>query len=559
MSWRYPFLFIVLAILFISIIGRLFYWQVVKAEMLSELAISQYTGVWEITPTRGEIKASDGFSIVANKISYLLFANPREIKDVNKTLDKLQSIVEIDKASVSASLAQDKLWVAIKSGVSAELKGVIEKSNIPGIGFEEQFVRFYPEASMAAQLIGFVGKTLEGKDKGYFGLEGYYDRLLKGRKGHSFEIRDALGSPILSRRNESLSGVAGSNIILSLDRSVQFLVEGKLKEAIERYEATGGTIGIMEPQTGNIIAMASFPTFEPANYQYYNESLYSNNFIASIYEPGSVLKPIIMASALDSKVITPLTKCPICQGPVLVSGYELHTWNDKYYKDTNMIDVIKHSDNTGMAFVALKLGADKMISYLNKFGVGKLTDIDLQGEGLAKLKPRNAWYDVDLATTGFGQGISVTPIGLLTAFSAIANKGIMMQPRVASEIESPDGKIVKIPTKVRETPISEKTAKIMTEMLVNAVENGEAKWARVKGYRIAGKTGTASIPVAGHYDPENTIASFIGFAPTDAPRFVMLVILDKPTKSIYAAETAAPLFFDIAKDLLTYYGIPPSE
>ena len=142
MSWRYPFLFIVLAILFISIIGRLFYWQVVKAEMLSELAISQYTGVWEITPTRGEIKASDGFSIVANKISYLLFANPREIKDVNKTLDKLQSIVEIDKASVSASLAQDKLWVAIKSGVSAELKGVIEKSNIPGIGFEEQFVRF---------------------------------------------------------------------------------------------------------------------------------------------------------------------------------------------------------------------------------------------------------------------------------------------------------------------------------------------------------------------------------------------------------------------------------
>lgn len=559
MTWRYPFLFLVLAILFVFVIGRLFYWQVVKAEMLSELAISQYTGVTKVPSLRGEIKSSDGFPIVANKISYLVFANPKEIKEKDRTLDKLLSVVEIDKASVSASFTRERLWVQVKSEVSVEVKENIEKINIPGIGFEQRYTRFYPEASMAATLVGFVGKSEEGKDKGYFGLEGYYDRLLKGKEGVAFEIHDALGRPILAERNLRSNGIDGSSIILGLERSVQFLVEEKIKDAVEKYGAERGAIGIMEPQTGNIIAMASFPTFDPGNYQDYDESMYKNYFISNTYEPGSTLKPMIMAGALDSGIVTPKTKCPICGGPVSVSGYELHTWNDKYYKDTNMIDVIRHSDNTGMAYVSLKLGADKMISYLDKFGIGKLTDIDLQGEAFAKLKPRTAWYDVDLATTGFGQGISVTPIELLNAFSAIANKGVMMQPRVVTAIESPKGELTRIPTKIRERPISEKTAKVMTEMLVNAVEKGEAQWARVKGYRIAGKTGTASIPVAGHYDPTNTIASFIGFAPADDPKFVMLVILDKPTTSIYAAETAAPVFFDIAKDLLSYYGIPASE
>lgn len=559
MTWRYRFLFILLITLFISVIGRLFYWQVVKAETLSELAMSQYSGVKKVSPTRGEIKSSDGFPIVTNKISYLVFANPKEIIDSSKTLDKLLSVIDFEMASVSASFVEDRLWVPVKSGVSIDVKEDIEKINLPGIGFEDRFVRFYPEASMAASLLGFVGKNEEGKDKGYFGIEGYYDRLLKGKEGIYVVIHDALGRPILSERNESSNGIDGSNIILSIDRSIQFLAEEKIKLAIEKYGAEGGAIGIMEPQTGNIIAMTSFPSYDPENYQGYDENLYKNYFISNTYEPGSTLKPMIMAAALDSGIVTPQTKCPICGGPVSVSGYELHTWNDKYYKDTNMIDVIRHSDNTGMAYVALKLGADKTISYLNKFGVGKLTDIDLQGESFAELKPRMAWYDVDLATTGFGQGISITPIQLLNAFSSIANKGVMMKPRIVTAIESPTREIVKIPTKIRGEPISEKTAKVMTEMLVNAVEKGEAQWARIKGYRIAGKTGTASIPVAGHYDPNSTIVSFIGFAPADNPKFVMLVILDRPTTSIYAAETAAPVFFDIAKDLLSYYGIPPSK
>lgn len=559
MKWRYPFVFTILVAFFLLIIARLFYWQVVKAEMLSELAQSQYSGIVKILAKRGEIKTSDGFPIVANKVSYLVFTNPTEIKDKNLTIHTLSLLLDLTVASVSARLVPDKLWVSIKADIDPKKKEQIKKMNIPGVGFEENYSRFYPEASIAAHLVGFVGKSESGQDKGYFGLEGFYDRLLKGKERYAIELHDALGRPILSKRRDNASSLDGGNLVLSVDRSVQFLAEQKLKDGIEKYGALGGMIGIMDPKSGDIIAMASMPSFSPQKYWEYDEDLYKNPFITNTYEPGSTLKPIIMAGALDAGLITPQTKCPICGGPVTVSDYDLHTWNDKYYKDTNMIEVIQHSDNTGMVFVALKLGVDRMISYLSRFGIGKLTDIDLQGETAPSFKQRNAWYEVDLATTGFGQGISVTPIELLVAFSALANEGRIMQPRVVSAFENSNGQVLKIPTKVKGTPISAKTAKVMTEILINAVEKGEAQWARVKGYRIAGKTGTSSIPVAGHYDPTNTITSFIGFAPAEKPRFVMLVILNKPRVSIYAAETAAPLFFDIARDLLSYYGIPPSE
>jgi len=559
MKWRYPFVFVFLVLLFVLVASRLFYWQIVKADMLSEMAQSQYGGLVKIEPKRGEIETSDGFPIAANKVSYLLYLNPTLIKDKDQTVLILSSLLDMTKASVSAEILPDRLWVKIKSGISASDKAEIEKLNLPGVGFEEHYTRFYPEASIAAQLLGFVGKNEEGQDSGSGGLEGFYDRLLRGKEGYSMEYSDALGRPILSNSTEVTSGSDGSNLILGVDRSIQFLAEQKLKDGIEKYGATGGTIGIMDPQTGNILAMASSPTFSPQTYFDFDQSTYTNPFITDTYEPGSTFKPIVMASAIDAGLITPQTKCNICGGPVSVSGYELHTWNDQYYKDTNMIQVIQHSDNTGMVFVAQKLGVDRMISYLTKFGIGQMTGIDLQGEISPSLKPRNAWYDVDLATTGFGQGVSITPIELLTAFSSLANNGVMMQPRVVTAYENADGTRVEIPTKVIGNTVSEKTAKVMVEILVNAVEKGEAQWTKLPGYRIAGKTGTASIPVKGHYDQTGTIASFIGFAPADNPKFVMLVILDKPTTSIYAADTAAPVFFDIAKNLLNYYGIPPSE
>ncbi len=559
MTWRYKTAFLGILVLFLFVIIRLFYWQVVKASELSQLAQKQYGTTIKLTPQRGLIKTSDGFPIASNKITYLLFANPKEVKNKEQTSAYLASVLNTNLASISASLLQDKFWVPVKYGVSLETKQKIEKENLSGIGFDSSYDRFYPEASMAAQVLGFVGKDDQGSDKGYFGLEGYYDRLLKGKEGLAIEVHDAFGRPILAKMNQSAGEVDGQNLILSIDRSIQFIAEKKLKQGIDNYGAISGMVGIMEPKTGQILAMASFPNFDQRSYQDFSDELYKNPFISDLYEPGSTFKPIVMSSALNSKLVKPDTKCTACAGPVTVSDYDIHTWNDKYIPNITMTEVIQHSDNTGMVFVAQKLGLDRMLDYLNTFGIGQTSGIDLQGEVFAPLRPKNQWYAVDLATTGFGQGISVTPIEILNAISTIANGGTRMEPHMVEAIESPDGSLVRIPPKALDSPITSETARVMTEIMVNAVNKGEASWVRLKGYRIAGKTGTASIPIQGHYDSTQTIASFVGFAPADQPKFVMLVILNRPSTSIYGAETAAPIFFNIAKSILEYYRISPEK
>ncbi len=559
MTWRYRLTFLVLVVFFLVVVVRLFYWQVVKAAELAQMGQLQYGNTVTLNPQRGDIMTSDGFPIVTNRISYLVFGNPKEVGNANTTASALAPLLNVDQASISAQLSLNGYWVPLANNVSNTVKDNIDSLNLPGIGFEQQFTRFYPEASLAAQLVGFVGKDSQGNDRGYFGLEGYYNRLLSGKPGKAVEVHDAFGKPILSAINQESAQIDGSSLILSINRPIQYLVERVLSESVIKYGATSGMIGIMDPKTGEILAMASYPSFNPQDFQDFPDTLYKNPFISDTYEPGSTFKPIVMSSALDAKLVTPQTECNICGGPVPVGGYLIHTWDDKYFKNTTMTEVIQHSDNTGMVFVAQKLGVNRMIDYLNKFGIGSLTGIDLQGEVAAPLKPANLWYPVDLATTGFGQGISVTPIELLTAIAAIANNGTLMEPHVVSAIENPDGSIVKIPPKAVDQPISPEAAKVMTEIMVNAVNKGESAWTRLPGYRIAGKTGTASIPLNGHYDPTKTIASFVGFAPADNPKFVMLVILNKPTASIYGALTAAPVFFEIAKDLLAYYGIPPTS
>lgn len=554
---RFSFLFIVVC--FFTVIARLFYWQVVQAEALSLLGQSQYDSFIKLEPKRGEIKTSDGFSLAANKISYQVFVNPKDIKEKDKTSRLLASVLDIDVASVSAVFNLDRVWVPIRAGVDTEIKEALEKMNIPGVGFEEQTVRFYPEASIAAQLLGFVGKDDRGDSKGSYGLEGYYDRQLRGKAGVAVSIRDALGRPILSKMNDTAGAIDGRTLVLSIDRVIQFLAENYLRDGVEKYGAEGGMVGIIDPKTGNVLAMASVPSFDPRKYGEYTSDLYKNPFISNLYEPGSTFKALVMASAMDSKVVKPETKCPVCDGPLSISGYEIRTWDNKYYKDTTMVDVIKHSDNTGMVYVGSMLGTGRLLSYLHKFGIGETTGIDVQGEVAQALRPENKYYALDAATLTFGQGISVTPIELLSGFAAIANDGKRMEPHVVQKIETPDGKTISIEPKVVENPISQTTAKVITEILVNAVSNGEAKWAKPKGYRIAGKTGTAQIPIAGHYDANKTIASFIGFAPAENPRFAMLVIIDRPTTSIYGSETAAPVFFKIAQDILSYYNIPPTE
>lgn len=559
MYWRYRLIFVFFSVLFLFICLRLFYWQVVRAVELSALGESQYGTNIVLSPKRGEIRTSDGFPLASNKVTYLVFANPQEVKEKMQTSMLLAPILEKDTASISALLSLNRYWIALSSNVTPDKKIAIEKLDLKGVGFDDRTVRFYPEASVGAKLLGFVGKDDLGSDKGYFGIEGFYDRQLRGKEGIATQIHDAFGRPILAKLNAGTGEVNGRNLNLHIDRVLQYVMDDELKTAMEQYGAKGAMAAMLDPKTGAVLAITAYPSFDPTKFYEFTDTEFKNPFISDTYEPGSTFKPLVMAAAINEGLVKPDTRCTSCAKPVEIGGYTIKTWNDEYKPNLTMAEVLERSDNTGMVFVAQKLGQKRMIDYIKKYGFDEPTGIDLQGEVTPFLRPANSWYEIDLATSSFGQGISVSPIQLLSSFSVLANKGVRMLPQVVASVETPEGKVIKIEPKAVAKPITEKTAKLITEILVQTVDKGEAKFAKPQGYRIAGKTGTAQIPIAGHYDPSLTIASFIGYAPADDPKFIMLVIVDRPTKSIYGAETAAPIFFRIAKKALMYFNIPPTE
>ncbi|OGH38843.1 MAG: hypothetical protein A2905_03045 [Candidatus Levybacteria bacterium RIFCSPLOWO2_01_FULL_36_10] len=541
------------------VVVRLFYWQVVKSSELKQMGINQSGEAIDIPAKRGDIISSDNYPFATTRVSYLLYANPKFIKNNSlKYANEISPLLNLDKEKVADLLSKDLYWVKLADNLDQNQKSAIEKLNVPGLGFQENDLRFYPEASMAAHLIGFLGRDKNGSGKGYFGLEGYYNDQLSGRAGKQYLIHDALGNPVLNDLREEKK-IDGRSLVLNIDRTVQFIAEKKLKEGIEKYEAEGGSAIIMDPQSGRILAMASFPRFNPQKYYEFDYDTYRNPVIANLYEPGSTFKVLVMSAAIDLRVLKPDTKCNICSGPVTIGDYTVKTWNGKYYPDSTMAEVIQHSDNTGMVYVGKKLGLDNLTAYIKSFGIGQETQIDLEGEESARIRDKKDWYPIDLATASFGQGISVNPMQLLTAVSSIANGGNLIKPFVVSQIITEDGKKIDIKPQITRRVISEITAKIVTQMMVNAVENGEAKWTKLDNYKVAGKTGTAQIPIQGHYDPKETIASFVGFFPADNPKVSMLVLVHKPKTSIYGAETAAPIFFSIARDLVNYYSIPPTN
>lgn len=551
------FIVIVLIILFtyVVLIGKLFYWQIIRTDEIREIRDDQSTESLQLLPNRGDILFSDGFPIATNNINYLTYANPKIIKDIPKYSNALAEILGYDAASISARFNQDLFWVRL--GVfDHEVKEKVESLNLDGIGFQIETSRYYPEASMAAHLIGFVGKDSDGENKGYLGLEGYYNRQLKGKSGKLYIVKDALGNSIVTDVREEKK-VDGRSIVTSIDRTIQYIADEALKSGVKRYDAQGGSIIVMEPATGKILAMSSVPKFDPQKYYEFGGDTYQNSVISSLYEPGSTFKVLVMAAAINEGLIRADTKCNICSAPVKMSGFTIKTWNDKYHPNSTMTEVIQNSDNTGMVFVGQKLGIGKMYDYLEQFGFGKNTGIDLQGEVSGSLRRKSEWLSIDLVTASFGQGISVTPIQLLTAISSIANGGYLLKPYVVEEIHDVDGNIIEIKSvKIRKV-LSGNASEVMKWMMVNAVENGDSRWVTLDSIPVAGKTGTSQIPVEGRYDPSQTIASFVGFFPADNPKVSMLVLLDKPKTSIYGSETAAPIFFSVARDIVQYYNIEP--
>ena len=569
--------FIIAALL---ILARLFYWQVLAADRLMILAQAQRESVIKVAPLRGEILASDGLPLVGNQEAYLAYLLTSDLTiSLDKAAEKMASILAptLDEIIVATDTPRGKqkqeliknteenlikklktpgvLWVALKHKINPQQKQTLEEIDLKGLNFESEQRRIYPEASMAAHLLGFVGSDSTGEDIGYFGVEGFYDLTLKGRYGILRQEKDAINKPILIGDFFDQEKRDGQVLQLHLDRAIQFMVEKHLRDALGRYGAKSGSVIMMDPKTGAILAMASEPSYEPRYYFKYANEQYKNPLINELYEPGSTFKVITMAAALQEEKITPETQCDICGEAYKIDKYTIRTWDDKYHPQATMTEVLQYSDNVGMVFVGQKLGIENFTNYIRKFGFGKKTNIDLQEEVSGNL--REQWSEVDLATAAFGQGIAVTGIQMLTAVGAIANDGRMMAPQVVDKIIDLD-KEVEIKPRMINQVIDKEVADTLTAMMVEAVDRGEARWAKPKGYKIAGKTGTSQIPISGHYDEEKTIASFIGFAPADNPQFVMLTKLREPSSSPWGSETAAPLFFDIAKDVLLYWGIPPS-
>lgn len=549
----------------ILIAGRLFYWQILAAEELATIGEQQYWVSFEIPPKRGEILAQDGFPLVTNQEAFLVFASLPDLKQTPEEIaakiapfltSEKEELVETEVMIRQRLKRQDLVWVPLKHRVSRQTKKILESLELEGIGFEEEQKRDYPEGSGAAHLLGFVGSDINGRDKGYFGLEGFYDLELKGRPGVVRREKDASGKPILVGEISGQEQKDGRTLMTTIDRTVQFLIEDKLQLGLERYGAVSGSVVVMEPKTGAILGMASLPTYEPENFFEFDKTLFSNPVVVSSYEPGSTFKILVMAAALDAEVVKPDTRCDHCSGPRLIGDDLVSTYNDEYYPNSTMVEVIEHSDNVGMVFVAEKLGLEKTFAYLEKFGLGEPTGIDLEEETTPPLRPKDEWRKIDLATVSFGQGIALTPLQMTRAAAAIANGGFLVEPFVVEKVigEEETRKVSHPKPAMIIKPV---TARMMKEMMVNAVEKAWFARLKPKEFKVAGKTGTAQIPIAGHYDEKKTIASCVGFAPADEPKFVILVTLREPTASPWGANTAAPLWLEIAKELFIYYGIMP--
>ncbi len=534
---------------------------------LSQKAHGQYDSSTITSAPRGNILASDGsFWVIRNNV-WQITANPKQMADKLTVSKRLAPFLVEDSENIASVSAETQRifnllskpstsWVLLAQKVSDDIKKNIEALGITGLSFVEQEGRFYPEASSAAQLLGFVGKNEDGNNLGYFGLEGYYNLPLSGKPGFMGQEKDARGTPILLGGNKEVNAINGVDIVTSIDKRIQLSIEKNLEAGVLKYGAKSGGVTIMDPHTGAILGMASYPAFDPQKYQDYGNDVFRNPVISNSFEPGSIFKVLVMAAGIDSGVVKPDTKCDICGGPINVDGYQIKTWNNKYKADSTMTDVIVDSDNVGMSFVGQKMGADSLYDYLHKFGIGVLSGIDLQGEAAPPIRKKGTWSNVDLDTTTFGQGIAVTGIQMVRAVSAIANGGYLPSPHVVTEIRGDDWR-EKIDPPASTRVISENTAQEIAQMMADAANLGEAKWTKIPGFTVAAKTGTAQIPVAGHYDLTNTNHSFIGFAPVTNPKFVMLVTLQSPQTSPWAAETAAPLWYAIARDLFPYLGVQP--
>ncbi len=569
--WRSLSLAGIFAIIGVSIIVQMARIQTSTEAAAFREEVNRYKGWTEnIYPARGEIYDRNGNLLAGNRSVYEIGVTLNDVENAQSIASILSTVLDLDYVNILASInnaSEEQVYLSLVDYVSAEevaelrrIQDDIKKErgdsqesydDLSGLSFRVHLARSYPEDEIASNVIGFVNRS----GRGYFGVEEKYNDLLAG-------VPVEVWIPADPNRVEEIPQVPdGTTLILTLDRELQAKIEEILDESLYNYGAKAGAIVVMDPQNGEILAMASTPRLDLSHYSQYdqvfdNASEY-NRAINMPYEPGSVMKILTMAAALEMGVVTPQTGYTDT-GAFPVGGAIIRNWNQESWGYQDMTSCLRNSLNICLAWIAVEMGPENFYEYMSDFGIGHPTGIDLSGEAGGRLKvPGDAdWYPVDLATNSFGQGVTATPIQMMMAASSIANEGQMVTPHILYGMLR-NGTQYDFPPQNAGSPISKETASVLSEMLANSIA-GEDSEATIPGYRLAGKTGTAQIPTEyGYYSPDETNASFIGWGPVDDPQFMIYVWLEKPTTSTWASKTAAPVFALVAKESIRVLNIPP--
>ncbi|NTW76575.1 MAG: transpeptidase family protein [Syntrophaceae bacterium] len=555
LKFRIVSVLLIFLVLFIALLSRAFQLQILSGKKLKTLAQRQQTTTLQVLPERGVIYDRNGEKLAASIMADSVCADPSKIADPVRTARQIANILHLDQNGVLTKISQPKNFCWLARRIAPAQAAAVENANIEGIFLVKEPKRFYPNGELAAHMLGFVGLDSTGLE----GLEKRYNDVLKSKPEKLAWARDAKGKKLFLRVEKSeISKDENFNLVLTIDSRIQYLAETHLKEAVVSKGAKGGLAIVMDPKTGEILALANEGRFNPNNIEGLVPDKWRNRAITDCFDPGSTFKPFLVAAALETKAIKVTDRFFCENGSYAIANRTIHEANHGHHGVLAVPEILKYSSNIGSVKIAQRLGKEKFHDYIERFGFGAKTGIDLPGESTGLLRPVQKWTTVDAATIAFGQGISVTAIQLISAMSAIANNGVLMKPYIVRGIADKNDRLVKMykPTAVR-TVVSPGVAKRLTAMLTDVVgaTDGTGKNARIVNVAVAGKTGTAQKFdfSRGVYSSEKVRTSFIGFFPADNPQVAILVILDEPQRDKWGGVASAPVFKNIGEQILNCF------
>lgn len=547
---------LVIVFLFVSVIMlglgcRLGYLQLYKSDWLSENAIDQRVRNIPVEPRRGIIYDRKGNEFAVSISIESVYAIPAEISDVENAAANLAAILDLDENKLAKKLKKRQAFTWIARKITTEQANAVKKLNLLGIGLTEEGDRSYPQDNLASHVMGFTGLDSQGLD----GVELTFDQYLRGSKGSIIIEYDGSGKEIPYAVHRYIAPIAGKDLYLTLDMVIQKIVERELDKVMEETKAKSATIIAMQPYTGEILALANRPDYDPNRFAEFAPKTWRNVAISNAFEPGSTFK-ILTTTAVMGEKTTSLGERFFDSGAIDVQGRTIHCWKHGGHGSQTFKEVVENSCNTGFVTVGLRLGADLFYQYLSAFGLGKATGVDLPGEAKGIVINQAKVQPINLATMSMGQSIAVTPIQLVSAVAAAINGGVHLKPQIAKMVKDHDGQAIAEfqPEKIGQV-VPEETSKQVREILESVVANGTGKNAYIEGYRIGGKTGTAQKVGDGGYMQGKYIASFVGFAPADKPQIVLMIAIDEPEGLYYGGQIAAPVFKNIMQDVLKYLKI----